>query len=308
MTDSRAGGQGSRSLNWGTNALDPNPLKYYERKQTGAKSCLIHLSGVANTGFAIVILLLAMLLYKPKPYHKFPLSYCKSAFIGNSLFHALTHYTVFWQSKQPIRRIFWEGCVGKKYTTKHFLVHGHVEKVIPHSPSPVKPSLACAAFCCTTCARGALISSESPCRGRGTPLQISATSFPEGSVQQQATKPGVSPCCVSQGGTQASVVAQELPWQVMMGYAGLSKGVHGCAIPPSYEEMFELLRMLEAAQLASMAWANVSLFLPSVVVVMRVCFRISVRQPALWTYLVRAWKRLALLSPMLPALERACRM
>lgn len=69
-------GQGSASLNWGTNApTDPNPLKYYQRKRTGAKSCLIHLSGVANTVFSIVILLLAALPYKPKPYHKFLLSY-----------------------------------------------------------------------------------------------------------------------------------------------------------------------------------------------------------------------------------------
>lgn len=36
-----------------------------------------------------------------------------------------------------------------------------------------------------------------------------------------------------------------------------------------------------------MVWANVSPFLPRVVVVVRVCFRISVRQPALWTYSVR---------------------
>lgn len=134
-------GQGSPSLNCGTIALtDTNLLKYYRRKWTWAKSCLIHLSGVANTVFSIVILLLAALQYKPKPYHKFLVSYRKSAFIGNSLFHALTHYKVFWQSKQPIKRIFWEGCGAKKCTTKHFLVYSQAEKMVPHPPFPVNPA------------------------------------------------------------------------------------------------------------------------------------------------------------------------
>lgn len=162
--------------------------------------------------------------------------------------------------------------------------------MVPHPPFPMKSSLACAAFCCAACACRTLLSStgsESPCRGGGTPLQRSATSFSKGSVQQQARKTGVSPRCVSQKGRQTSAVAQELLRLDVMGYAGLSKGVHVCAIPRSYEEMFELARMLEAAQLAGRAWANVSPFLSRVVVVVRVCFRISVRQLAFWTYSVR---------------------
>lgn len=122
---------------------------------------------------------------------------------------------VFWQSKQPIRRIFWEGCGGKKYTTKHSLVHSQAEKMVPHPPFPVKPSSAWDAFCYATCACRALLSSagsESPCRGRRTPLQRSATSFSKGSVQQQARMPGVSPYRISWRGRQASAVAQEQPW------------------------------------------------------------------------------------------------
>lgn len=138
------GQQGSPSLNWGTSALTlcsyPNPLKYYQRKWTWAKSCLIHLLGVANTVFSIVNLLFAALQYKPKPYHKFLVSYHKSAFIGNSLFHALTHYKVFWQSKQPIRRIFWEGYGAKDMYYQRF---SNVQSGRQNGPTSSVPSLWC---------------------------------------------------------------------------------------------------------------------------------------------------------------------
>lgn len=38
-------------------------------------------------------------------------------------------------------------------------------------------------------------------------------------------------------------------WMFVVGYAGLSKGVHVCAVTQSYEEMLKLARALEAAQL-----------------------------------------------------------
>lgn len=182
MTDSR---QGSPSLNWGTNAPRLNPFWNTIWGSDRSKKCLNHLSGVPSTAFSILILLLAALPYKPKPYHKFPLSSCKSVFIGGGLFHTLTCFMVFWQSKQSIK-IFWEGCGGKKNTTKHFLMHSEAEEMVLHPPFPVKPSSTCGAFCCAVCAFRALLSStgsESPCRSRGTPLQRSAIRVSKGSVQ-----------------------------------------------------------------------------------------------------------------------------
>ena len=38
-------------------------------------------------------------------------------------------------------------------------------------------------------------------------------------------------------------------WMFVVRYAGLSKGVHMCAVTQSYEETLELTTMLEAAQL-----------------------------------------------------------
>lgn len=137
MTDSR---EGSLSLNWGTNAPRLNPFWNTIWGSDRSKKCLNHLSGVPSTAFSILILLLAALPYKPKPYHKFPLSSCKSVFIGDGLFHTLTCFMVFWQSKQSIK-IFWEGCGGKKKYYQTFPNAQWGRRNGPASPIPCETQL-----------------------------------------------------------------------------------------------------------------------------------------------------------------------
>lgn len=163
---------------------------------------------------------------------------------------------------------------------------------------PMKPSSACGAFCCAACACRALLSStgsESSCRGRGTSLKRSATSCLLNSKQE----------CQGLVPTASHGRADKLQWWhrschgwvFVVGYAGLSKGV---CMSCNTELWGDAWASKDAG--SSVAWlvwhgADVSLFLPRVVVVVRACLKILARQLALWTYLLRELGKVFFCSP-----------